>query len=145
LQDFTAAAKLLEPLCEQGPITSPALRSAIARVYLQGGHLGKAAKHFSLVAKDPDADQTMKDMNAALLASADGEWAEAGDLLAGLVTRDSENYAVRIFSSPHKHTLHYINNGCHLGRKQLVCCTPLPGKTEGGLYSFFSILESLQC
>ena len=105
LQDFTAAAKLLEPLCEQGPITSPALRSAIARIYLQGGHIGKAAKHFSLVAKDPNADQTMKDMNAALLASADGEWAEAGDLLAGLVTRDSENYAVRTFFIPsHTHS-----------------------------------------
>jgi len=34
----------------------------------------------------------MKDMNAALLASAEGEWTEAGDLLTDLVAQDSENY-----------------------------------------------------
>jgi trafficking protein particle complex subunit 12 len=85
----------------QGPnVSSPALQSAIARIYLQGGHIGKASKHFAAVAKDPNAEQSTKDMNAALLASAEGEWAYASELLTNLVAQDSENYVVRIIPPP---------------------------------------------
>ena len=93
-QEITAAAKLLEPLCNQGDISSPALRSSIGRIYLQGGIIHTATKHFSLVAADPTATEDMKQMNAALLASAEGQWTEASDNLKAILEKDSENYVV---------------------------------------------------
>jgi len=43
MKDFAAAAHLLEPLARQGPnVSTSALRSSIARIYLQGGYLAKA-------------------------------------------------------------------------------------------------------
>ncbi|KAF8216585.1 hypothetical protein K438DRAFT_1559177 [Mycena galopus ATCC 62051] len=93
MKDFAAAAKLLEPLCEQGDSTSAALRSAVARIYLQSGNLGMAAHHFLRVAEDANAPPSMKDMNAALLAAAEGEWAQAGDILQGSVlAENADNY-----------------------------------------------------
>jgi predicted Zn-dependent protease len=93
-QEITAAAKLLEPLCNQGDISSPALRSSVGRIYLQGGIIHTATKHFSLVAADPTATEQMKQMNAALLASAEGQWTEASDILKAILEKDSENYVV---------------------------------------------------
>lgn len=95
-QDIAAAGKLLEPLCDQGKETasSPSLRSAIARIYLQAGYISLASKHFSIVAADTTADQSMKNMNAALLSSAEGDWSTASILLRDLVDGDKENYVV---------------------------------------------------
>ncbi|KAF8630143.1 hypothetical protein AX15_003096 [Amanita polypyramis BW_CC] len=107
MNDLAAATKLMEPLCEQPneavtmdgstqqdmPNTSiPALRSAVGRMYLQGGNLHMAARHFSEVAKDPAAEPTMKDMNAALFACADGQWERATATLRLLLEKDAENY-----------------------------------------------------
>ena len=97
-QEITAAAKLLEPLCNQGDISSPALRSSVGRIYLQGGIIHAATKHFSLVAADPTATEDMKQMNAALLASAEGQWTEASDSLKAILEKDSENYVVCLIS-----------------------------------------------
>ncbi|OBZ74047.1 Trafficking protein particle complex subunit 12 [Grifola frondosa] len=92
-QDFSAAAKLLEPLCKQGGGgSSPALRSAVGRIYLQGGYTSMAAMHFSAVAGDPAADLVLKAMNTALLASADGDWQRATDELRRILAADPENY-----------------------------------------------------
>ena len=93
-KEITAAAKLLEPLCHQGDISNPALRSSVGRIYLEGGIIHSAAKHFSLVAADPTATEDMKRMNAALLASAEGQWMEASDNLKAILEKDSENYVV---------------------------------------------------
>ena len=101
----------MEPLCQQPdtivsadgsqqdtPNTSiSALRSAIGRMYLQAGNLHMAAKHFSEVAKDPAAESTMKEMNAALFACADGQWERASVTLRQLLDKDGENYIVGIF------------------------------------------------
>ena len=98
----------MEPLCEQPdkavtpdgtqqdmPNTSiSALRSAVGRMYLQAGNLHMAARHFSEVAKDPAAEPTMKDMNAALFACADGQWERATTTLRQLLEKDAENYVV---------------------------------------------------
>ncbi|KAI0654039.1 hypothetical protein C8Q70DRAFT_1030630 [Cubamyces menziesii] len=93
MRDYTAAAKLLEPLCTQpGPTTSPALRSAVARIYLQGGYVAQAAAHFAAVAADPTADPAQKAMNAALFAAAEGEWARAEAELARVREGDPENW-----------------------------------------------------
>jgi len=73
MKEITAAVKLLEPLCKQGDISSPALRSSVARIYLHGENEQMAAKHFALVEADPAANDTLKTMNAAILASAKGE------------------------------------------------------------------------
>ena len=56
-----------------------------------------ATKHFSLVAADPTATEDMKQMNAALLASAEGRWTEASDNLKAILEKDSENYVVCLF------------------------------------------------
>ncbi|KAI9064801.1 hypothetical protein FKP32DRAFT_1685335 [Trametes sanguinea] len=94
MRDYTAAAKLLEPLCVQpGGVSSPALRSAVARVYLQGGYIAMAAKHFAAVAEDPTADPVQKAMNAALFASAEGDWVRATAELQRILAADPENFA----------------------------------------------------
>lgn len=98
MKEFTAAARLLEPLCRQNtgdgdePVTSPALRSAIARIYLQGGNLQMASKHFAAVAADPTADERQLKMNGALLASAEGEWGKATEVLREIIAKDNEDY-----------------------------------------------------
>ncbi|KAJ7334216.1 hypothetical protein DFH08DRAFT_707355 [Mycena albidolilacea] len=92
MKDFTAAAKLLEPLCDQGDASSPALRSAVARIYLQSGNLGMAAHHFKLVSADPDAAPPLKAMNAALLTAAEGDWAQASEIHASIIAKDPDNY-----------------------------------------------------
>ncbi|KAF5350206.1 hypothetical protein D9758_007846 [Tetrapyrgos nigripes] len=94
MKDFGAAGKLLEPLCDHRDPSekSPALRSAIGRIYLQGGYLSRATTHFAAVDADPNADQSLKDMNKALLASANGQWKFAGDTLRSVLEKDPENY-----------------------------------------------------
>ncbi|KAF9454322.1 hypothetical protein P691DRAFT_656665 [Macrolepiota fuliginosa MF-IS2] len=96
MKDFTAATKLLEPLCSQSindePATNPTLRSAIARIYLQGGNVQLAAHHFALVDQDPSADETLKRTNEGILAAADGEWEKSVDILKGLIDKDAENF-----------------------------------------------------
>ena len=93
-QEITAAAKLLEPLCRQGDVSSSALRSSVGRIYLQGGYIQMATQHFSLVAADPNATDALKQMNAALLTLAEGHWTEATDNLKAILEKDSENYVV---------------------------------------------------
>ncbi|KAJ7281467.1 hypothetical protein C8J57DRAFT_1297707 [Mycena rebaudengoi] len=94
MKDFAAAAKLLEPLCEQGPeLTSPALRSGVARIYLQSGNLGMAARHIAVVAEDPNTPPSLKAMNAALLAAAEGEWEQASEILkSNLLAENPDNH-----------------------------------------------------
>ncbi|KAM6497132.1 hypothetical protein JOM56_007605 [Amanita muscaria] len=105
MNDLPAATKLLEPLCEQPnqPLTTdgaqegtpntsiPALRSALGRIYLQAGNLHLAARHFAAASKDPAVEPTMKEMNAALFACADGQWERASETLRGLLEKDAEN------------------------------------------------------
>ena len=54
-----------------------------------------ASKHFKLVAEDPTAEETLKQMNAALLACAVGDWEEASGTLTAILEKDAENYAVK--------------------------------------------------
>ncbi|GBE86415.1 hypothetical protein SCP_0902940 [Sparassis crispa] len=94
MKDFSAAAKLLEPLCKQGPDTcSPQLESAVGRIYVQSGYLSMAAKHFTAVARNPASELSLKATNAALLASAEGNWTKAAEELRLLLASDPENYA----------------------------------------------------
>lgn len=95
MKDFAAATKLLEPLClqEDSSTSSPALRSSIARIYLQAGYVQMAAKHFDIVDKNPTAEPALKDMNKALLASANGDWEAASNTLKKALSEDKENFA----------------------------------------------------
>ena len=90
-QDYSAAAVLLTPLCRQG---APALRSAVARIYLQGGHLGEASRHFTAVDADPAADNATKAMNRAIEAAAYGQWDTAIHALKGLLDADPDDALV---------------------------------------------------
>lgn len=93
MKDFTAATKLLEPLFAQRTGQQPsAIRSAVGRIYLQSGYLTQAAAHFAAVDGDAGAPQTLKDMNAALLACAEGNWTRADELLRALVQAEPDNF-----------------------------------------------------
>ncbi|KAI0725408.1 hypothetical protein C8Q72DRAFT_877426 [Fomitopsis betulina] len=93
MKDFAAAAKLLEPLCSQpGGVTSPQLQSAVGRIYVQGGYIRMATKHFAAVWNDPTADPSLKHMNAAVLAAADGDWTKATEELKKMLDADPENF-----------------------------------------------------
>ena len=93
IQELSAAVKLLEPLASQ-PEASPALRSSIARIYLQGGYFPAARTHFAAVEADSDVDEHLKKMNRALFAAAEGEWTSATDTLREILEKDAENYVV---------------------------------------------------
>lgn len=100
LQDYVAATSLLEGLCRSNsnendvPSSSPALRSAIARIFLQSGCLAKAAEHISFVERDPDADQSIKYVNNILLATAYGDWDKAAETAKKLLEKDGGNVVV---------------------------------------------------
>ena len=74
-------------------MTSPALRSAVARIYLQGGYVAMAAKHLAAVAEDPTTDPVQKAMNAGLFASAEGDWPRAEKELRRVLEADNDNFA----------------------------------------------------
>ncbi|THG97246.1 hypothetical protein EW026_g4723 [Hermanssonia centrifuga] len=94
MKDYLAAARLLEPLCTQEDgASSPHMQSAVARIYLQGGYIAMAMKHFAAVAQDTTAEPSLKAMDAALLASAEGDWERATNALRQIVQNDSDNYA----------------------------------------------------
>jgi len=137
IQEFTAATRLLAPLCAP---SSPELRSAVGRIYLQAGLLDQALTEFNLVSESiantatPSASavaspnmspnlsrvgsqvsvvsgyqnqgpggrmgsivQGYKDlvnMNAALMASAQGDWVRAEEILRGLVATNPDDFVV---------------------------------------------------
>jgi hypothetical protein len=53
-----------------------------------------AAKHFAVVAADPNADTALKGMNAALMTSAEGDWVTSSEILRSVIEEDAENYVV---------------------------------------------------
>ncbi|KAI0705216.1 hypothetical protein BC835DRAFT_1403779 [Cytidiella melzeri] len=108
MKDFIAAAKILEPLCKQEDGTRSAhLQSAVARIYLQGGCVEMAVKHFSDVVQDPTAEASLKTMNAALLAAAEGDWEKADQAFRQILQSEPDNYlavnnlAVTLLSQGH--------------------------------------------
>ena len=70
------------------------LRSAIARIYLQGGHLGKVSRHFVAVDTDTTADNANKAMNWPIEAVAYGQWDTAIYVLKGLLDADLDDTLV---------------------------------------------------
>ncbi|GLB41938.1 putative regulation of kinetochore assembly [Lyophyllum shimeji] len=92
MKDFRAATRLLEPLCAQGETSTAELRSSIGRIYLQSGEIQAATEQFEIVAADPVARQELKDMNAGLLASAEGDWVRASSILEGIIAKDANNF-----------------------------------------------------
>jgi hypothetical protein len=57
-----------------------------------------AAKQFAMVEADPSAEDTLKTMNAALLASSEGDWIQASEKLREILEKDADNYVVRSYS-----------------------------------------------
>lgn len=100
MQDYQAAINLLVPLCTRCapptflPTPSPALHSALARVYLLSGNLDKAAEHFEVVASSASKSGEGKElvaMNTALLSVALGNWVRAEEALREVVENEPEN------------------------------------------------------
>ncbi|TFK48533.1 hypothetical protein OE88DRAFT_1634832 [Heliocybe sulcata] len=92
-RDFSAATKLLAPLLNPTSHPTPELESAVARIYLQSGHLSVAARHIAEVEANPAASEAMKSMNAAMLATAEGDWPRAADALQRVLEKDPDNFA----------------------------------------------------
>jgi tetratricopeptide (TPR) repeat protein len=85
---------LIQPLSAQ--TSAPELRSALARIHLQSGNLAAAREHFAQVDADLDAPPSLKAMNGALLASAEGNWARAAETLRGIVGKGADSNFVAI-------------------------------------------------
>ncbi|KAI9456946.1 hypothetical protein HD554DRAFT_2030326 [Boletus coccyginus] len=101
MNDYQAAINLLAPLCTYRaaptflPTPSPALHSALARVYLLSGNLQKAEEHFSIAASAAGNSANHTDivvMNTALLAAASGDWTRAEEPLGEMVAKDPGNF-----------------------------------------------------
>lgn len=102
MKDYHAAITLLTPLCTQQlspgtgaaptPVPSPAIHSAVARIYLLSGNIPKAAEHFRIVASCADAEPGTVAMNTALLCSASGDWPRAEAALREVLEQDPRNY-----------------------------------------------------
>ncbi|KAI6096966.1 hypothetical protein EDD16DRAFT_1847638 [Pisolithus croceorrhizus] len=100
MKDYHAAITLLTPLCTQQlspstdapPVPSPAIHSAVARIYLLSGNIPKAAEHFKIVASCADVEPGTIAMNTALLCSASGDWQHAEAALREVLEQDPQNY-----------------------------------------------------
>lgn len=136
-QEFTAATRLLAPLCTP---SSPELRSAVGRIYLQAGLLDQALTEFNLVSESvvniatpsmsavasptnspipsrvgsqvsvvsghqsqgsggrggsiTQRHKNLINMNAALMASAQGDWVRAEEILRGVVAINPNDFVV---------------------------------------------------
>ncbi|KAG8904442.1 hypothetical protein FRB99_001777 [Tulasnella sp. 403] len=94
MKDHTAAANLLFPLCRPEASPSPALLSAVARVYLDSGDIDSAAVLFQRAEQDPTCEEVIKEVNRALLASAKLDWTTAVDNLRSAIKREPDNAIV---------------------------------------------------
>ncbi|KAH7890846.1 hypothetical protein F5I97DRAFT_1800098 [Phlebopus sp. FC_14] len=112
MKDYQAAITLLTPLCTRRdpstkrPIPSPAVYSAVGRIYLIAGNVPKAVNCFEIAAscyaphkKDQNSssegERPQKDtvaMNDALLSAALGNWDKAEEALRGLLESEPENF-----------------------------------------------------
>lgn len=100
MKDYHAAITLLTPLCTQQlsprtdapPVPSPAIHSAVARIYLLSGNIPKAAEHFKIVASCADVEPGTIAMNTALFCSASGDWQRAEAALREVLEQDPRNY-----------------------------------------------------
>ena len=53
-----------------------------------------AIKHFTAIVEDPTVEPSLKAMNAALLASAEGDWDRATNALRQIIQNDPDNHVV---------------------------------------------------
>ncbi|KAF9647421.1 hypothetical protein BDM02DRAFT_3098171 [Thelephora ganbajun] len=88
MKEFTAATRLLAPLCTS---SSPELCSAVGRIYLQAGLLDQALAEFNIVSESI-RHKTLVNMNAALMASAQGDWVRAEEVLRGVVATNPDDF-----------------------------------------------------
>ena len=71
------------------------MRAALVRVYIQAGQLAAAERHIAVLTETPAVSAHDRELSAALLECARGEWVEAGERLRRIVAEDAGNYAVR--------------------------------------------------
>ncbi|KAF9511236.1 hypothetical protein BS47DRAFT_1331124 [Hydnum rufescens UP504] len=73
LQDYRGAEKILNGLANQSQ-PSASLLSALGCTRLEAGDMSSAERYFRRAETLLDSDDTSRDVNAALLASAQGDW-----------------------------------------------------------------------
>jgi len=98
MQDFRGAQKILDGLAPaSGAGSSAKLLSALGRLKLEAGDITTAATYFNQSAIQSDATPQSRDTDAALLATAKGDWTGALALLEGVV-RDHPDDVVALNS-----------------------------------------------
>jgi hypothetical protein len=70
--------------------------SALGRLKLEAGDIATAATYFSQSAAQPDATPQSRDTDAALLATAQGNWSGALVLLEGVIRDHPDDVVVRV-------------------------------------------------
>lgn len=89
----------------------------MARIHLQSGHLAAASHHFEQVAADPTAPRSLKVINTALLAAAEGDWEKTVSSLKEVVDDAGEGEEK---SGDIEEKERYIVSCCHLLVFQLM-------------------------
>ena len=68
----------------------------MGRLKLEAGDVTTAATYFSQSAAQPDATPQSRDIDAALLATAQGNWSGAHVLLEGVIKEHPDDVVVRV-------------------------------------------------
>lgn len=96
-QDFRGAQKILDGLAPtSGAGSSARLLSALGRLKLEAGDITTAATYFNRSATQPDATPQSRDTDAALLATAKGDWTGALALLEDVVKDHPDDVVVGV-------------------------------------------------
>lgn len=97
LQDFKGAQRILNDLAStnsSGTPPSAGLLSSLGRLKLEAGDLVSAADCFEQSASLPSATEQSRDTDSALLAIARGDWANAKELLRGVLEENPDDIIV---------------------------------------------------
>ncbi|KAG9000753.1 hypothetical protein FRB95_009504 [Tulasnella sp. JGI-2019a] len=145
MKDHTAAAALLLPLCHptspDAPPPSLELLSAVARIYLDSGDIGSAEELIKRIENDPTCEETMKEINRALLASARLDWQTAVDNLRSAIHREPDNALVANNLSVVLLSTGNLQEGIHHMETALKTSPEIVGSVEPFLFNLATLYE----
>jgi len=139
------AATLLLPLCNpvspNVPPPSPALLSAVARIYLDSGDTDSAAALFTRTEADPTCDETTKEVNRALLASARLDWNTAVENLRRAIQREPDNALVANNLSVVLLSIGNLQEGIQYMEAAIKTSPSIVGNVEPFLFNLVTLYE----
>ncbi|KAG8887137.1 hypothetical protein FRB98_000446 [Tulasnella sp. 332] len=145
MKDHTAAAALLLPLCNptspDAPPPSIELLSAVARIYMDSGDIESAEQLIRRVENDPSCDNTTKEINRALLASARLDWKTAVENLRSAIQREPGNPLVANNLSVVLLSTGNLQEGIHYMETALRASPGTVGNVEPFLFNLATLYE----